>query len=246
MKSRSRTELIRSPKDRIIFALDVHEWKEAEHWVSLLGGEVGFFKVGKELFTRFGPNIIERILTLGGRVFLDLKFHDIPNTVKRAAEVATGMGISLFTCHTMGGREMMRQTVESVRSVAQKSGLSPPAVVGVTVLTSLDQRDLSDLGIQGEIEEVVLRLAEMAQQAGLDGVVASAREARAIRKQCGEDFLIITPGIRLGEHRKDDQKRVATPLAVRQAGADLLVIGRPLREAENPVAVARKISEEID
>ena len=155
------------------------------------------------------------------------------------------MGISLFTCHTMGGREMMLQTVEAVRDASLKRGTPSPAVVGVTVLTSLDQQDLGDLGIRGEIEEVVLRLADMAQQAGLDGVVASAREAGAIRKHCGEDFLIITPGIRWEKQRKDDQKRVATPLAVRQAGADLLVIGRPLREAENPVAVARKISEEI-
>lgn len=238
---------INSGKDRIIFALDTGErLDDALRWVDLLKDHVGLFKVGKESFTHFGPAILREITARGGKIFLDLKFHDIPNTVSRAAEAAVRWDVAMFNVHAGGGREMMREAVSAVRAAAGKKGTPPPVVLAVTVLTSLSDGDLRDLGYGETADRLALRLAVMAREAGVDGVVCSAREASAIRRACGPDFTLVTPGIRWEPVSGDDQKRVETPAEAIAAGSDFLVIGRPIRSAADPVAAAREIGKEID
>ena len=245
--SATRMISINSGKDRIIFALDTGEnLDDALRWVDLLKGHVGLFKVGKESFTHFGPLILKEIAARGGKVFLDLKFHDIPNTVARAGEAAVRWGAAMFNLHAIGGKEMMKQTVSAVREAAGKKGAVPPVVLAVTVLTSLSDEDLRGLGYSETADRLALRLAVMAREAGVDGVVCSAREAPVIRRACGPDFILVTPGIRWEAVSGEDQKRVETPAGAIEAGSDFLVIGRPIRTAADPVAAARKIGEEID
>ncbi|MCE5264683.1 MAG: orotidine-5'-phosphate decarboxylase [Deltaproteobacteria bacterium] len=238
---------ISSPRDRLIFALDVGgELAEALIWVDRLWDHVGLFKVGKESFVRYGTDIVRQIQARGGKVFLDLKFHDIPNTVARAAEAACELGVAMFNLHALGGRKMMAETADAVRKYAERSGNRPPVLLAVTVLTSLNDGDLELLGFSRGTRETALHLARLAQDAGASGVVASAEDAAAIRKACGGDFLIVTPGIRAAvEVAGDDQKRIVTPAVAISAGADYLVVGRPISRAADPAAAADRMVEEI-
>jgi orotidine-5'-phosphate decarboxylase len=233
------------PKDKIIFALDVEHFAEAQRWVNLLKGHVGMFKVGKQLFTHSGPKVIDMIRKKDQKVFLDLKFHDIPNTVAKAGEEATKLEVAIFNLHALGGFEMMKKTVEASRAVAKSLGMSKPLILAVTILTSMDENVMKEVGIQGPILEEVGRLALVSMKAGVDGVVASPQEIGIIRQQCGENFLIVTPGIRLPTEKKDDQKRTLSPKEAIAAGANYLVIGRPIKEAKDPLEAVQKIIEDI-
>lgn len=229
----------------IIFALDVGSWEEAQRFVEELGESVWGFKIGKELFTWMGPKVVEMVQERGSRVFLDLKYHDIPATVAKASAMATRLRVSMFNLHALGGKDMMRAAVEASHEVAQKEGLPIPAIVGVTVLTSLRGGDLHAVGITLPLEEEVLQLAVLAQQAGLDGVVASPLEIRPLRETCGEDMMIVTPGVRPSQGLHHDQARVMTPAEAIEAGADYLVIGRPIRDAADPLKATQEILQEI-
>ena len=259
------------PDNPIIFALDVGTWEEAERFVKELREWVWGFKIGKELFTWMGPKAVEMVQERGGKVFLDLKYHDIPSTVAKAAAMATRLRVSMFNLHALGGMEMMRAAVEASHEAAQKEGQAPPMILGVTVLTSLQPRDLRAVGITLSLEEEVVQLASLAQQAGLDGVVASPLEIKSLREACGRDMVIVTPGVRPDKDRRlakpkggprpgplakpkvtlwsgpppDDQTRVMTPAEAIKAGADYLVIGRPIREAADPLKAAQEILQEI-
>ncbi|MCX5858993.1 MAG: orotidine-5'-phosphate decarboxylase [Proteobacteria bacterium] len=231
---------------KLIFALDgIRERKEVENWVKRLFPLVYRFKVGKELFTREGPEVVKIIRGSGGEVFLDLKFHDIPETVARAVEAASGLGVEILNVHASGGKAMMKAAREAASAGGEGSAWKAPRIVAVTVLTSLNQNDLREMGLEIEMEKLVLNLARLAREAGLDGVVASPWEARAIRRELGEDFLIITPGIRSGPGKNDDQKRVSTPESALAAGASLIVVGRDIRNAEDPVGQAQAIEARI-
>ena len=231
----------------VIFALDVPTLEEARRFVTLLRGRTDFFKVGLELFTAYGKDAVKAVQEAGGRIFLDLKFHDIPNTVSRAAEEAVKLGVDMFNLHASGGTEMMRETVERCREAAAKMNRRGPVILAVTVLTSLDEGNLREIGMAGLVEERVVGLAELAQKAGIDGVVASPREIASIRKRCGNEFVIVTPGIRpaFESGATDDQKRVMTAREAILAGASYIVVGRPVRLAPDPAAAMDKVLEEI-
>ena len=206
-----------------------------------LRGTAGLFKIGSQLFTAEGPRAVEKLAGLGFGIFLDLKFHDIPNTVAGAVAAAADLPkVRLLTVHTLGGIAMMRAAREAVARKRNR-----PAVLGVTVLTSLDADALRRAGISGSPASRALALARLAKEAGIDGVVASAHEARAIRRACGRNFLIVVPGVRPASTSVNDQSRVATPAEAIRAGADYLVIGRPITAAANPRAAALAIAEEI-
>ena len=236
---------LRDPKDKIIFALDVEHFAEAQRWVTVLKNRIGLFKVGKQLFTHSGPKVIDMIHQKNQHVFLDLKFHDIPNTVAKAGEEATKLEVSMFNLHALGGFEMMRKTVEASKTRAKELGIPKPVILAVTILTSMDEDTLKEVGIQGPIIQEVEKLALLAMKAGVDGVVASPHEIGIIRQQCGKNFVIVTPGIRLPSEKKDDQKRTLTPKEAIAAGANYLVIGRPIKEAKDPLAAVEKIVEDI-
>jgi len=228
-------------RSRLIFALDVGSIDEAMQLVDRLTSEVGMFKVGKQLFLHAGPQIVHMIRDRGGEVFLDLKFHDIPRTVAKAAVEATRMGVRMFDVHASGSLEMMQRTVSEVTKVCRSEGLRRPKALAVTVLTSLNRDDLKRVGIASGVENQVVRLARLAKEAGMDGVVASPHEIVPIRKEAGRGFLIVTPGVRVRGGTWEDQKRVTTPEVAIRAGADYLVIGQPIREADDPVVAAREI-----
>jgi orotidine-5'-phosphate decarboxylase len=234
-------------RERLIFALDVGGGlEEALSWVDRLGDHVGLFKVGKESFVRYGTEIVRQIHARGGKVFLDLKFHDIPHTVARAAEAAFALGVSMFNMHALGGRQMMSQTVSAIQQVAKERNTLQPIVLAVTVLTSLNDGDLKIMGFARGTRDTALNLARLAQDAGVSGVVASAEDAAVIRKACGDAFLIVTPGIRgATEVAGDDQKRIVAPCDAVVCGADYLVVGRPIRQAANPAGEADEIAGEI-
>ena len=229
-------------RDKLIVALDLPSADAATRMAEQLFDQVGMFKVGSELFTAEGPIVVRYLVTTGKKVFLDLKFHDIPNTVRAAAREAAHLGVSMFNVHASGGRKMMEAALEGAREGAAK----PPLVLAVTVLTSLESRDLTELGVAGTPEEVVVRLARSAQESGLGGVVASPREVAAIRRACGPDFRIVVPGIRPAASAVNDQVRIATPEKAIQAGADYLVVGRPITGATDSVAAAAAIVGEIE
>lgn len=199
------------------------------------------FKVGKQLFLHNGPEIVRRIRRLEGEVFLDLKFHDIPRTVAKAAAEATRLGVSMFDLHASGSTEMMQRAVHEVNKICRTEKLPRPKILAVTVLTSLNRDDLKRLGVRGGVQHQVVRLARLALEAEMDGVVASPQEITPIRNECGPGFLIVTPGVRPTEEGWDDQKRVTTPEAAVRNGADYLVVGSPIRDARDPVAAAREI-----
>jgi orotidine-5'-phosphate decarboxylase len=231
---------------KLIFALDAGNYEEALSWVELLSGHVGMFKVGKELFTAAGPKIIESIKDKGQRVFLDLKFHDIPNTVARAAEAAVALGVDMFNVHASGGARMIKEAVSATWACADKLGKERPVLLAVTVLTSLNNDDLKEIGFQKTTGEMVLRLAGLAQTAGASGVVASPQDIALLRENFGNDFVIVTPGIRSAtETKKDDQKRTLSAYEAIKTGADYIVVGRPIRSAENPLDACWQIVQEI-
>jgi orotidine-5'-phosphate decarboxylase len=235
-----------SPKDRVIVALDVPDRDAALRLVEQVSGLVGMFKIGSQLFTAEGPQLVREIVTSGERVFLDLKFHDIPNTVAGAVESAARLGVSILNVHTLGGSEMMRAAAHAVGDRGLL-WITRPAVLGVTVLTSMDKADLADVGIPLDLTAEVVRLATLARDSGLDGIVASPHEIRLIR-ECitAERFIILTPGIRPAWSEKGDQKRIATPVDAIRDGADFIVIGRAITDSPDPRAAAERILEEID
>ncbi|MER3428744.1 MAG: orotidine-5'-phosphate decarboxylase [Pyrinomonas sp.] len=239
--------MAKSVAERLIIALDVESAAQALRLVEHLQPLVGMFKVGSQLFTAAGPEIVRRIVQAGARVFLDLKFHDIPNTVAGAAAAATRMGVHIFNVHALGGSEMMRRAAEAAHITSARQGTARPHVIAVTALTSADQQTLAEIGINQAPAALVLRLAKLAAQAGLDGVVASPQEAASIRASVQrDDFLVVTPGVRPAFTAAHDQKRVATPAAAILAGADYVVMGRAVLEAPDPPEAVKRIIEEIE
>lgn len=229
--------------ERLIVALDFAKETEAKALVRTLKKDVAIFKVGLQLYTRAGPSIIKAIQKTEHKIFLDLKFHDIPTTVAKAVMEATQHGVFMLTVHALGGKEMMERAVVAAEEAAEQLSLLRPKIMAVTVLTSL--RNVGEIGIQASVSETVVNLAKMAQEAGCDGVVCSPREISMIREACGGDFLIVTPGIRLGDEDEDDQQRVDTPRAAFLAGANYIVVGRPITKATDPVVAVRKITASI-
>ena len=229
--------------DQILVALDVESRDRAIELADTLRGAVGGFKIGSRLFTAEGPAIVRALTDRGDRVFLDLKYHDIPNTVATAVAAATELGVWMVNVHAAGGTAMMRAARAAAHETAAKRNAAPPLVIAVTVLTSLNQAALTDIGIAIELMDQVLRLAELTKEAGLDGVVASPRETAAIRRRCGAAFAIVTPGIRGGaaDAAKGDQERTMSPAEAVAAGASYLVVGRPIIAASDPLAAARAI-----
>lgn len=236
----------KNPEEMLIFALDVGKGvEEALSWVERLNDHIEIFKVGKESFTRYGLSIITSIQERGKKIFLDLKFHDIPHTVAGAAAGAVEHGVFMFNVHALGGKEMMEKTVAAVRRIVRDKGLPMPIILAVTVLTSLNDGDLARMGFHCRTDELVVRLARLAQDSGISGVVASADDIDAIREACGPDFIVVTPGIRDAAETGDDQKRTSTARSAIARGADYIVVGRPIRNAENPVEKVIQIVKEI-
>jgi orotidine-5'-phosphate decarboxylase len=232
--------------NRLIVALDVETAAEAREIINELRSEVGAFKIGLQLFSAAGASFVREAAALGVKIFLDLKFHDIPNTVANAAIEVARMQIWMFNVHAIGGAEMMRHTVERVREICEQENLNQPKIIGVTVLTSSNQDTLRETGIETKINEQVVKLAKLSANSGLDGVVASPQEIQLIRKAVADEkFLIVTPGIRPSFATPDDQKRVMAPSQAVRAGSDYLVVGRPILQAQDRKTAARKILEEI-
>ncbi len=235
-----------SPKDKLIVALDVDTFEEARGLIDVLSSVVDIFKVGSQLFTACGPVAVGHLLARGKKVFLDLKFHDIPHTVACAVAAAVGIhapsskfsqGIFMYTVHTQGGREMLEAAASAAALKAKELGIDKPLGLGVTVLTSEEKKD--------NIAQLVLERARLAKASGLDGVVASAQEAQLLRREFGKDFIIVTPGIRSRDSEAGDQKRITTAAEAIQQGSDFLVVGRPIVKAPRPQEAAQKILDEI-
>ena len=234
------------PGEKLILALDVSNHDQAIDLVEKFKEYIGIFKIGPELFLSAGTKTIEDINNEGKKVFLDLKFHDIPNTVSKAAVIATRLGVHMFNVHTSGGLDMMKKCKDSVAEICAKENLSRPKILGVTVLTSISKEVLKgEVGIQHGLKTHVKHLAALAQKAGLDGVIASAREASMIKDLCGKRFLIVTPGIRPSWTPPDDQKRTMTPKEAIKEGADYLVIGRGVLQHQDPLKALELINLEI-
>jgi orotidine-5'-phosphate decarboxylase len=227
-----------TPRDRLIVALDVPDAATARAMVDRLAGKVGMFKVGSQIFTAAGPEFVREVLARGEKVFLDLKYHDIPNTVAGAVSGAGRLGVSLLTVHALGGKEMLEAAVGALPAMGIR-------LLAITVLTSHDEGTLHTVGVGGSIADSVRRLALLARDAGADGVVASPHEIALVREACGPDFLIVTPGIRSAGAGRGDQARTATPAAALAAGADYIVVGRPILEAADPAAAAAAVVKEI-
>ena len=227
-----------NPRDRLIVALDVPDVDAARRLLDRLAGRAGMFKVGKQLFTAAGPGLVTELVARGEKVFLDLKYHDIPNTMAGAVKAAVTLGVSLVDVHGLAGPV-------AIESAAGAIGNAATRLIAVTVLTSHDDATLAAIGLRGPVPEAVRRLALLAQAAGAHGVVASPREVRLIRDACGDQFLIVTPGVRPSGSAMGDQARAATPAAALSAGADYLVVGRPITEAADPAAAADAIVGEI-
>ena len=238
---------MQTARDKLIVALDVDTANRAFDLFDSLRNVVGMFKIGSQLFTAAGPDIVRKILAKGSRVFLDLKFHDIPNTVAAASIEAARLGVSIFNIHASGGTEMMTRAAEAVSETAKREGVPKPKVIAVTLLTSLDSAALRQIGISGDAETSVANLARAAATCGLDGVVASPHEIRIVRAAVpNPEFIIVTPGIRRGCVATDDQRRVMTAAGAIRAGADYLVVGRPILNTDDPVAAANSIVAEIE
>ncbi|MGI9859891.1 orotidine-5'-phosphate decarboxylase [Moorella naiadis] len=233
-------------KDKIIVALDVPDLAAGERLVDQLSPYAGMFKVGLELYTAAGPAAVRMIKEHGGRVFADLKLHDIPHTVAGAVRALVRLGVDMLNVHAAGGKAMLQAAAAAVREEAAALNRPAPVFIAVTVLTSLDREALHcEVGIEREVEEQVVHWALLARESGLDGVVASPREIRAIREACGPEFGIVTPGVRPAGSDRGDQRRVMTPAAALREGASYLVIGRPIIAAPDPAAAARAIITEI-
>jgi orotidine-5'-phosphate decarboxylase len=237
------------PRSSLIVALDFDSLSSAVKFAKQVSDLVGMFKIGNQLFTAAGPAAVKEIAALGNGVFLDLKFHDIPNTVAGAVLSAAAMtGVQLVNVHALGGKAMMEAAAQAI-SAGVPMGEDRPRLLAVTILTSMDQKTMKEVGIGGAPKLRVVKLAQLAKKAGVDGVVASVQEARAIRKACGREFLIVTPGVRPKESpvepKGEDQSRKATPTEAIRAGADFLVVGRPVIAAPDPRAAAQAIVDEI-
>lgn len=231
----------KTPGPHVIVALDYPAPEPALEFVDAVAPTQCRLKVGKELFTRAGPALVQTLTLRGFSVFLDLKFHDIPNTVARACQAAADLGVWMLNVHCLGGHRMLNAAREAIDRCAR-----PPLLVGATILTSLGDADLWEVGLGGSTAVNVLRLGRLARASGLDGVVCSPREAADLRIACGEDFLLVTPGIRPAGAGTGDQRRVMTPVEARRAGADYLVVGRPVTQADDPVAVLTTIQSSLD
>jgi orotidine-5'-phosphate decarboxylase len=232
------------PAARIIIALDVENRDQALALVRALPA-TQVFKVGLELFTAEGPRLLQDVLALGKDVFLDLKLHDIPNTVAEAARIGVRYGAHMMTIHTSGGEEMMARAAEVARTEADKRGVARPLLLGVTILTSLKNESLASIGMVADTGAQVLRLAALAKKAGMDGVICSAREIEIVRRETGAGFLIVTPGIRPAWAAAQDQKRIMTPAEAVAKGSDYLVVGRPVTQAASPQEAFQKIVDEL-
>jgi orotidine-5'-phosphate decarboxylase len=234
--------------DQLLVALDVESGDRAMQLVTTLRDLAGGFKIGNRLFTREGPALVRRIVDAGSRVFLDLKYHDIPNTVEQAVEAAVGTGAWMINVHASGGTAMMAAAGRAAHETSSRLGRPAPLLIGVTVLTSMDQEALRAIGVERPVVEQVIALARLTQQAGLQGVVASAQETPEIRKACGSDFQIVTPGIRGASAgaARNDQSRTMGPAEAIGAGANYIVVGRPIIAAENPRAAAEAIVRELE
>lgn len=242
-------------RERLIVALDVPSAPEARRIVATIGDSAQIYKVGKQLFTAEGPQIVRDLVASGRDVFLDLKYHDIPNTVASAVRMAAHLGVRMLTVHASGGLRMLRAAVEAAATASVATALSPsgginsagtrPLILAVTVLTSLNDEDLTEIGVSGRVIDQALRLAALARTAGCGGVVTSAREVREIRRELGTGFAIVTPGIRPAGNAKADQERVVTPAEAISAGASHIVVGRPITASPDPAASARRILDEI-
>jgi len=228
-----------TPRERLIVAVDVPKADAASELVDRLAGRVGLFKLGSQAFTAAGPELVREVVGRGERVFLDLKFHDIPNTVAGAVASAAQLGVSLATVHGLGGRAMLEAAVGALPALGTK-------LLAITILTSHDEATLGEIGVGGGVSDSVKRLALLAKDAGMDGVVASPHEVALVREACGPGFLIVTPGIRPAGAASGDQARAATPAAALSAGADYLVVGRPITEAKDPGAAADAIVREME
>jgi orotidine-5'-phosphate decarboxylase len=229
----------------LIFALDAESLNQALDWAEKLRRYVSGFKIGAQFFTRVGLQAVKLIQDAQSRVFLDMKFHDIPFTVEEAAYEAARMNVWMFNVHCSGGLEMMKRAVRGAERGAKEIGQPKPKVLGVTVLTSLSDEELEQIGFRDKAESQTLRLARLALSAGLDGIVASPKEIPLLRRELGQNFLIVSPGIRWEPASNEDQKRVSGPKEAVLAGANYLVVGRPIRDAKDPVATAKLIQEEI-
>ena len=237
------------PRSSLIVALDFDSLKSALSFAQTVADLVGMFKVGSQLFSNAGPEAVRQVAALGNGVFLDLKYHDIPNTVAGAMLASAAIsGVQLVNVHALGGSAMLKAAAQAI-SAGVPMGADRPRLIAVTVLTSMDQKALREAGIAGTPLTRAVKLAQLAKKCGVDGVVASVQEAKAIRKACGRDFLIVTPGVRptekSGGKRKDDQARTATPAQAIHAGSDYLVVGRPITAAGDPRAAAQAIVDEI-
>ncbi len=235
-----------SNKGKIIVALDVDNEDKALELVDTLIPATPYFKVGLELYHRTGSYIIKKIKERKGKVFLDLKFHDIPNTTAGAARAAVGMGAFMFNFHAAGGEEMLKTATEAVQEEADKLGIEAPMLIGVTVLTSFNKNSLEGIGVSRSIEDQVLALARLCYKNGLQGVVASPQETELIRREFGPDFKIITPGVRPQAAKQQDQKRIMTPAKAVEKGSDYLVIGRPITQAPDPLKALIEIQETLN
>jgi orotidine-5'-phosphate decarboxylase len=234
------------PDERIILALDVSTYDDAIETVRKFKDHIDIFKIGSELFTSVGPRIIKEIHLMGKKVFLDLKFHDIPNTVAKSALAAAELGVFMFNVHTLGGFDMMQKASQTLSQRSLEHNMERPRLIGVTILTSISQDALRDeLSVAVRMNTQVKHLAGLAQRAGLDGVVASPEDAEMIRSRFGKGFLIVTPGIRPSWSSMDDQKRTLTPRRAVQNGADYLVIGRAITSQPDPISALKRIEEEI-
>jgi orotidine-5'-phosphate decarboxylase len=227
-----------TPRDRLIVALDVADAATARAMVDRLAGHVGMFKVGGQIFTAAGPDFVREVIARGEKVFLDLKFHDIPNTVAGAVSAAGQLGVSLVDVHALGGKEMLEAAVGALPAMGIR-------LLAITILTSHDEKSLGSIGVSGSVADSVRRLAVLSKGAGADGVVASPQEVALVREACGKDFLVVTPGIRPAGSSRGDQARTATPAAAVAAGADYIVVGRPILEAHDPAAAADAIVREL-
>ncbi|MGH9514452.1 MAG: orotidine-5'-phosphate decarboxylase [Terriglobales bacterium] len=236
------------PEDRLIVALDVSSAAAAQKIVTALGDSVSMYKVGMQLYTAEGPQVVRDLVSSGRQVFLDLKYHDIPNTVAAAVREASQLGVSMLTVHASGGEKMLRAAAEASHAAAgvqSDANHNPLQILAVTVLTSMDESDLHQTGVSGVLLDQVLRLASIALGTGCAGVVSSAREVKALRAKLGVNFLIVTPGVRPAGADHGDQARVVTPAEAFRAGATHIVVGRPITAAKDPAAAARAIQQEI-
>ena len=234
------------PKNKLIVALDFDNLNAANQLITTLSDNVKWFKIGKQLFTATGPASVKLVRDANKEIFLDLKFHDIPNTVAGAVASATMIGANMINMHASGGFEMMHAAREAAEEKSTKLGIPKPTLLGVTVLTSIDEASLQrDFGTQRKLKDGVANLAELSQKAGLDGVVASPLEIELIRAGCGDDFLIVTPGVRPAQARSNDQRRIMTPTEAIAAGADYIVVGRPITASDDPCEAAGTILQEI-